>query len=669
MNYFDSPIVLDGIGEKKLNFLHNMGIKKNIDFLFHFPFRYDDWTTLDNIDRVDLTSEMVYFGELVSIKEYDTYRGKKYFKANITSNQGNMSVLWFNQGWLKQSLKIGRKYIFFGKLTSRLPKNLIVRDFYKISNETDLQNLLCIQPVYLGTKQLSSEVLRKFIDQVLTYLIENPLFEILSSSTREKYDLTSFNKAMLNLHRPQNITSINKAKRSMIIYEWLIFLSCLDLNQKDSVSGFPLNGKDDLFWEIVKKLPFSLTNAQKKVIKEIKNDLESSTQMKRLLQGDVGSGKTLVAMYVLMKALSSGGQSAMIAPTELLAQQHYNNLKILFKDANINLSYYSSHVKGADRDDILAKLRNGEIDIVIGTHALLEPRVLFNNLKTIVIDEQHRFGVKQREALYKKGELVDSLIMTATPIPRSLALSVYGNLKHSVIDELPLERKKIESYWITDKKKKELYKFIYQHLKLGEQAFFICPLIEKTRLGELKNVEVLTEELKNYLSPFEVQLLHGRMNTETKHRLMQEFLEGKIKVLVSTTVIEVGIDVPNASIMVIENAERFGLAQLHQLRGRVGRGSLKSYAFFVSNNTSEEVRKRMEIIVKSKDGFQIAEEDLKLRGPGEFIGLKQHGLPMLNLANFKSNIDELIIARKILNEESVNNMDFYIKYYMENIAL
>ena len=264
MNYFDSPIVLDGIGEKKLNFLHNMGIKKNIDFLFHFPFRYDDWTTLDNIDRVDLTSEMVYFGELVSIKEYDTYRGKKYLKANITSNQGNMSVLWFNQGWLKQSLKIGRKYIFFGKLTSRLPKNLIVRDFYKISNETDLQNLLCIQPVYLGTKQLSSEVLRKFIDQVLTYLIENPLFEILSSSTREKYDLTSFNKAMLNLHRPQNITSINKAKRSMIIYEWLIFLSCLDLNQKDSVSGFPLNGKDDLFWEIVKKLPFSLTNAQKK---------------------------------------------------------------------------------------------------------------------------------------------------------------------------------------------------------------------------------------------------------------------------------------------------------------------------------------------------------------------------------------------------------------------
>jgi len=669
MDYFDSPTVLDGIGEKKLSLLHNMGIKKLIDFLFHFPFRYNDWTILNDINNISFSSEMVYFGILKSIEEHDTYHGKKYLKANIDSNQGNMSVLWFNQGWLKHSLEIGRNYLFFGKLTSRLPKNLIVKNFYKISNKSELEDLLCIQPIYLGSKQLTSEVLRKFINQVIKHLLKYPLLEILSSSVREKYNLISFNEAMLTLHQPDDSIKINRARYSMIIYEWLIFLSCLDNHQSSTLSGFSLKGKDDLFWDVVTKLPFFLTNAQKRVIKEIKTDLESSTQMKRLLQGDVGSGKTLVAMYVLMKAVSSGGQSVMIAPTELLAQQHYTKLKILLKNTNIVIAYYSSHVKGLNRDDILAKLESGKIDIIIGTHALLEPSVLFFNLKTIVIDEQHRFGIKQRELLYKKGEFVDTLVMTATPIPRSLAMSVYGNLKHSVIDELPLERKKIESYWITDKKKQELYNFIYQHLKLGQQAFFVCPLIGETSSGELKNVEALTEELKSVFSPFEVKLLHGKMNVETKQNLMQDFLKGDIKVLVSTTVIEVGIDVPNASIMVIENAERFGLAQLHQLRGRVGRGNLKSYAFFVCNHNSDEARKRMRIIVKSKDGFQVAEEDLKLRGPGEFMGLKQHGLPTLKLANFKSNIDELVIARKIFNEESIGNMEFYIKYYMENIAL
>lgn len=667
MDYHSKVSILSGVGPKKASYLKELGLLKLIDLLFHFPFRYEDWSSLKPVGEIDLDSDCVYLGKLLEVKDSISQRGKVIVKGLFSSEQGMVEAWWFNQKWLIKSLKIGGRYLIYGKKNDIA--SILVKAYYPIKTDHHLKDLLKLYPIYPSSGKVTSKEIEKLSCQALEHLKAHPLPEVLSQSLQEAYGLLSITESCLTLHEPKNLQILPKARYSMIFYEWLFFLSWvegLDTKKKDGKAHL---GSDEAYWSIIDKLPFTLTKAQLRVISEIKADLEKPIQMHRLLQGDVGSGKTLVALYPLLKGIASGGQTALLAPTELLARQHFEKLKPYIEASGLRLAYYSAQVKGKERQELLTRLKEGSIDLVIGTHALLEEGVVFKALSVVVVDEQHRFGVKQRALLYEKGEAVDVLVMTATPIPRSLAMSVYGNLSHSIIDELPSGRKGISTHWVSDKKREGLYEFIEKHLNSGEQVYFVCPLISESESLDLKNAEALHEALVKRFYPYQVGLLHGRLKGEEKNAIMQAFLDKKFMILVSTTVIEVGIDVSNASIMVIENAERFGLAQLHQLRGRVGRGSKEAYAFLMSNATSEEARKRMEIMVKSNDGFKIAEADLALRGPGELLGFRQHGMPSLKIADFREDIDILLKARAVYQKEKLDNIDFYVNYLKESVKV
>lgn len=669
MNYQSKVSVLAGVGPKKMGHLSELGLLTILDLVFYFPFRYEDWTSLKPLSEVSFDEDFVYVGQLLEIKDSLSQRGKSIVKGLFSSEQGMATALWFNQRWLTKSLRQNGRYLIYGKRNESLENTVLVKSYQYLKSEKDLKPLLKLYPIYPASGKLTSKEIEKLEHQILSFLRENPLPEVFSDKILKKYELLKINDALRLLHAPNELADLPFARRSMIVYEWLFFLSWIESLGKQVVEGQVLSGSDALYWKLIEKLPFSLTKAQLRVIDEIKNDLENEKQMHRLLQGDVGSGKTLVALYLLLKGVSSGGQTALLAPTEILARQHYEKIKPLLEETGLNLAFYSGQVKGKSREALLEELKEGHIDIIIGTHALLEEGVCFNKLLAVVVDEQHRFGVKQRAKLYEKGENIDILVMTATPIPRSLAMSVYGNLDHSIIDELPEGRKAIHTHWVSERKREDLYHFIETHLEKGEQVYFVCPLISESESLDLKNAEMLYSDLVKRFFPYRVGLLHGKLKSEEKAEIMQAFLKKEVAILVSTTVIEVGIDVKNASIMVIENAERFGLAQLHQLRGRVGRGTLESYAFLMSNGTTDEARKRMEIMVKNSDGFQIAEADLQLRGPGELLGFRQHGLPSLKIADFKENIEELLLARKIYQNERLENSDFYVNYLKASVKV
>lgn len=669
VNYQSSVGVLSGVGPKKESYLKDLGLLTLMDLAFHFPFRYEDWSQLKAVDEVLSGEDFAYLGKLLELRESTSQRGKAIVRGLFSGEQGMVEAMWFNQKWLSKSLRLQGRYLLYGKRNDSLERIIWVKDYHYIPSEKMLKDFLKLYPIYSSSAQISSKEIEKLEEQIFTFMKKFPLPELLTSEALEKYQLLSINESIKSLHLPKNLEEVNQARHSMIVYEWLFFLAWAGNLGKNDSCGNALLGSDKLYWSLIEQLPFSLTSAQQKVIKEIKEDLENSLPMRRLLQGDVGSGKTLVALYTLLKGVASKGQSVLLAPTEILAMQHYEKIKTMLKDSAIKLAFYSAQVKGKERDELLKALKNGELDIIIGTHALLEKEVIFQQLFVVVIDEQHRFGVKQRALLYEKGKDVDVLVMTATPIPRSLAMSVYGNLSHSVIDQLPLGRKAIHTYWVSDKKREDLYHFIEKHLLLGEQAYFVCPLISESEVLDLKNAEALYNDLTKRFYPHRVGLLHGKMKGEEKAQIMKDFLEKRLSILVSTTVIEVGIDVKNASIMVIENAERFGLAQLHQLRGRVGRGTTESYAFLMSNATSDEARKRMEIMVKSTDGFKIAEEDLKLRGPGELLGFRQHGLPSLKIADFRQHLKELLKAREIYQKEEIQHSDYYVDYLKASVKV
>ena len=514
-----------------------------------------------------------------------------------------------------------------------------------------------IIPIYPSIYELTQNTLKNIISNGLK-IVDNSLEETLPEYLIKEYSLIDINRAIQNIHFPESFEEYNKARKRLVFEELLVMQLAL-LNLKNNYSkdenGIQFN-KDVKMSDVINTLPFKLTNAQVKVLEEIDNDMESKKSMNRLLQGDVGCGKTAVSIIASYKAVKSGYQVAIMAPTAILARQHLENFRKMLDGFNVNCELLVSGISKKEKQDVLERLKMGKIDIIIGTHALLEDNVQFKKLGFVVTDEQHRFGVRQRAKISSKGEKPDVLVMTATPIPRTLALILYGDLDISIINELPPNRQKIDTFAVKSNMDTRVNNFIKEQINEGRQAYIVCPLVEENEEIEAKSVLELAEKYKNEtFSEYKVEYMHGKLKPAEKDKIMQDFKDGKIDILISTTVIEVGVDVPNANIMVIENAERFGLATLHQLRGRVGRGKYKSYCILKYKGNSDVIKQRMEIMTKTNDGFIVSEKDLELRGSGEFFGTKQHGLPEFKIANLFEDIETLksvqSVALKIINDD------------------
>ena len=553
-------------------------------------------------------------------------------------------------------MKFGHRYKFYGKISNTYGKITISSPVF--DEEGKDSNTGKIIPIYPLTYQLSQNVLRKIIENGLKE-VQNQLRETLPSYILKDYNLQGINEATQKIHFPKNFDEFNIA-RKRLVFEELLSTQLALLELKNSYlteeKGIQFS-KDAKISDIINKLPFKLTKAQLRVIEEIDTNMESEKPMNRLLQGDVGSGKTVVAMCAAYKAVKSGYQAAIMAPTAILATQHLENFKNILEEMGIKVELLISGITKKNKEGILERLKNGDIDILIGTHAIIEENVIFKNLGLVVTDEQHRFGVKQRTKIAEKGKNPDVLVMTATPIPRTLALILYGDLDISIIDELPPNRKKIETFAVSKKLEQRVDSFIQKQIEEGRQAYIVCPLVEENEEMDLQSVQKLYEKYKTEVFPqYKVEYIHGKMKAKEKDEIMAKFKQHKIDILISTTVIEVGVDVPNANIMVIEDAERFGLAALHQLRGRVGRGQYQSYCILKYEGKGETVRKRMKVMCETNDGFIISEKDLELRGSGDFFGTMQHGLPEFKIANLFEDMNILksvqSVAIRIIEDDS-----------------
>ncbi len=641
---------LKGVGPKMYELLNKIGIYTVKDLLEYYPRVYEDRTKLTPIDEFQKEQNVLFLGTLVKPVTLAYAKRKKILSTVVTDESGAIALLtWFNQVYIKDRLKEGETYLFYGKV-STVSGSRATLDSCSIYDVNQLDKIQGLYPIYPLTAGVTQNYLFKLINSVIdTGLMIN---EIFSDDFRRYYNLAEANYALRNIHFPKNYNMVN-VSRNRVIFEELFLFQLALMNMKEKSIGFTNTNvyKDLDESEFLKLIPFELTNAQKKVIAQIKSDMSSEVVMNRLVQGDVGSGKTMVAAVAMYLAVKNGYQAALMAPTTILANQHYLELSDYFKKLNINVEIITSSTTKKQKEKIIEELKNNEIDILIGTHSIIEDNVEFYNLGLVVTDEQHRFGVKQRMKLSSKGNVVDTIVMTATPIPRSLAIILYGDLDLSVIDELPPGRKPVDTCVVNDSYNERMYNFLRKQIGEGRQVYVVCPLVEENEDLDLNSVEKLYEEYKKEFSEFNVAILHGKMKNKEKDAIMQEFKNNNINILISTTVIEVGISVSNATVMVIENADRFGLAALHQLRGRVGRGSASSYCILKSNNKSAIARQRLDIMRRSNDGFEIAQKDLELRGPGDFFGIRQSGMPEFKLAN-------LLTDAKILEQtqEAVKNI-------------
>ena len=671
-NLLETPIeYLKGVGPNRGTLLRKeLGIHKYGHLLNFFPNRYIDRTRYYKINELQNNiAEVQIIGKIINVKTVEFGKNQKRLVATFVDDTGQMELVWF-QGhkWIRESLKLNEICVIFGKCTSFGNTFNMAHPEIELMSEHEQSLRSAMQPVYPSTETLanrgiSNRVINKMMQQL--FLETQAKFaETLPDYLTAELKLIPKNAALFNIHFPKSAEALAKAQYRLKFEElFYIQLQLITKNliRKHKIKGHPFTKVGEYFNDFYKNhLPFELTNAQKRVIKEIRIDMGSNAQMNRLLQGDVGSGKTIVALMSMLIALDNGFQSCLMAPTEILANQHFNGLSELAKDLNINIKILTGSTKIANRKIIHEELENGSLHILIGTHALLEDKVKFQNLGLAVIDEQHRFGVEQRSKLWKKNEIPPHiLVMTATPIPRTLAMSLYGDLDISVIDELPPGRKPIQTVHRFDSNRLKVWKFIRDEIAIGRQIYIVYPLIEESKTMDFKDLMDGYESISRDfpLPQYAISILHGKMKPADKDAEMKRFAEGKTNIMVATTVIEVGVNIPNASVMIIESAERFGLSQLHQLRGRVGRGADQSYCILMtSHKLSADSKTRMETMTRTNDGFEIAEVDLKLRGPGDLMGTQQSGVLNLQIADIVRDRDILQLARnyalKILKEDA-----------------
>ena len=671
-------IKIKGVTKINLPKLKKLGIFSLYDLFYHFPRAYENRDNYKKINEVLDEEFVILKGTVVNIANRFSKRGMVMVSAVLSDETGMMELLWFNNRYVKNNVKVGNEIMVYGKVKKGMKLQIINPEYKKIDEkyfETKKENQ--ILPIYPSTESLRQISIRKIIEAALNsygYL----LYENMPNEFLKKEKIIGRKEAMLNIHFPESEAKKEEAQKRFMFEEILLLemgiLQSRFQSEKNNKNVYKLEDKKSLVSKFIKSLPYELTKAQKTVITEIYKELKAGKIVNRLIQGDVGSGKTIVSFVILLYMIENGYQGAIMAPTEILSIQHYLGIIDEFSKLDIRVELLTASVKGKKREKLLNEIKEGLVDIVIGTHSLIEEDVVFKNLGLIVIDEQHKFGVRQRKLLRDKGNLANLIVMSATPIPRSLALTIYGDLDVSIIDELPSGRSPIKTKWIKDEiEKQKMYDFIDRMIEKGRQVYIVSPLIEESETLNVKSAQETFEEYKDIFPNRRIDIIHGRQKYKEKQEVMEEFKNHKIDILVSTTVIEVGVNVPNATVIVIRDAQRFGLSSLHQLRGRVGRGSHKSYCFLESKTNNEVSVKRLEVMEKTTDGFKIAEEDLKLRNSGEILGIKQSGVSDMVFTDIVRNVKEIkkvhdfVIWYLEKNNGQIENeflkMDIYKKFF------
>lgn len=638
---------LKNVGPRRVRLLNRLGINNIEDLLYHFPRRYEDRSVLKRFHQLTDGETETVFGRVVASQEIKPRKKLNITKLALHDGVSVGYAVWFNQPYIKKQVPQGSEILVTGKVERKFGSiQITVTDFEICDNDEPIHTGRIV-PVYPATEGLPPKVLRSIIRHTLEEY-GSIREEFLPGFLVQKYGLLPLGEALLKIHFPEKMSDIEEARKRLVFEELFLLQIGVGLMKVSDLEEQGIKHKPEgpLSKQFMESLPFGLTDAQLRVLDEIFGDMERDKPMNRLVQGDVGSGKTVIAAASLVKTVENGFQGVMMAPTEILAAQHYEGLSELLNPLGINVALLTGSLSKNEKARINDDIKTGFIDIVVGTHAVIQDEVLFQNLGLAVTDEQHRFGVRQRAKLKEKGTNPDILVMTATPIPRTLALTVYGDLDISVIDQLPPGRQVIKTYWVNHQMKERVFKFIRDQVAAGRQVYYVCPLVEESEKVDVTAAVEMADYLQMQVFPdLNIGLMHGRLRQDEKDLVMKEFKKGSIDILVATTVVEVGVNVPNSTLMVIEDADRFGLAQLHQLRGRVGRGSHQSYCILVASPGTDEGKARMNIMQATSDGFVIAEEDLKIRGPGDFFGTRQSGLPDLKIADIIKDVKILQVAR------------------------